>query len=99
LVTCPGLVWVAYVLIENDALAEDETKEFSHTDYRRGGFLSLFLTLANVVIIWIASMLMFRLKEVLPIKKKVFWGDLKVARKIYQKKALMLLPGGGRRYR
>jgi hypothetical protein len=36
-------------------------------------------------------MLIFRLKEVLPIKKKAFWGDLKVARKIYQKRAVMVV--------
>ena len=29
-------------------------------------------------------MLMFRLKEVLPIEKKIFWSDLGIARKIYQ---------------
>ena len=31
---------------------------------------------------------MFRLKEVLPVEKKVFWEDLKVARRIYQGRAL-----------
>ena len=34
-------------------------------------------------------MLMFRLKETLPIKKKVFWSDLKVTRRIYQRRALL----------
>jgi hypothetical protein len=32
---------------------------------------------------------MFRVKEVLPVKKKVFWDDLGTARKINQKRALM----------
>jgi hypothetical protein len=35
-------------------------------------------------------MVMFRMKEVLPIKKKVFWEDITIARKIYQKRAVML---------
>eukprot|EP00956_Cyclotella_meneghiniana_P042718 scaffold249306_cov73-Cyclotella_meneghiniana.AAC.5 len=35
------------------------------------------------------SMLMFRLKEVLPIEKKIFWSDLGIARKIYQGKAVL----------
>jgi len=34
-------------------------------------------------------MLMFRLKEVLPIEKKVFWEDLGVTRRIYQRRALL----------
>lgn len=48
------------------------------------GVWSLSLTIANIALIWISGMIMFRLKEVLPIKKKVFWEDLGVARKIYQ---------------
>jgi len=34
-------------------------------------------------------MLMFRLKEILPIEKKVFWEDLGVTRRIYQRRALL----------
>lgn len=34
-------------------------------------------------------MLMFRIKEVLPIDKKIFWDDLKVTRRIYQRRALL----------
>ena len=30
---------------------------------------------------------MFRIKEVLPVKKKVFWIDLKFTRRIYQGRA------------
>jgi len=33
--------------------------------------------------------LMFRIKEVLPVKKRVFWNDLSTARKINQRRALM----------
>ena len=36
----------------------------------------------------IGATLMFRLKEVLPVKKKVFWDDLKIARRIYQGRGL-----------
>jgi hypothetical protein len=53
------------------------------------GMISLFITLANILLIWVSSMLMFRMKEVLPINKKVFWDDLGVARKVYQKRALI----------
>ena len=42
------------------------------------GIISLLLTVANVLMVAIGSALMFRVKEVLPVKKKVFWSDLKV---------------------
>jgi hypothetical protein len=42
------------------------------------GIISLMLTVANVIMVAIGSALMFRAKEVLPVKKKVFWSDLKV---------------------
>jgi len=45
--------------------------------------MSLFLTLMNIGVIIVASMIMFRLKETLPIEKSIFWTDLGVARKIY----------------
>jgi hypothetical protein len=47
------------------------------------------------LLIWISGMLMFRMKEVLPIKKKKFWEDITIARKIYQKRAFMLDIEGG----
>ena len=31
---------------------------------------------------------MFRVKEVLPVEKKIFWNDLKTARKIFQGRAV-----------
>eukprot|EP01083_Nonionella_stella_P025844 71167_1 len=37
------------------------------------GILSLLLTVANVIMVAAGSALMFRAKEVLPVKKKVFW--------------------------
>ena len=58
-------------------------------DFRDCAVVSLGLTLVNILMIWISSMLMFRMKEVLPIKKKVFWSDLGIARKIYRGKAVL----------
>lgn len=60
-----------------------------HIVFYKMGTLSLFLTVANIALIWFASMLMFRMKEVLPIKKKVFWEDLGVARHVYQRRAVL----------
>ena len=57
--------------------------------YYRSGFISLMVTIANILLIWISSMLMFRMKEVLPIKKNIFWDDLSIARKVYQSHALI----------
>lgn len=61
----------------------------THTDWAGYAFISLGLTLINILMIWISSILMFRLKEVLPIEKKVFWSDLGIARKIYRGKAIL----------
>ena len=66
---------------------EESPTYYSASEYRNMGGISLLLTLANIVLIIVSSMLMFRIKEVLPIRKKVFWEDLKVARKVYQQKA------------
>ena len=57
--------------------------------YYRTGLISLMVTVANIILIWISSMFMFRMKEVLPIKKKVFWDDLSIARKVYQSHAVI----------
>jgi hypothetical protein len=94
-------------------------QDLERDQFRKGGFVSFALTIANVLIIIGSSMLMFRLKEVslglggyvvvvlyafeshvdlyafvcflqrLPIKKKIFWEDLGVARKIYRNLAIM----------
>jgi Domain of unknown function (DUF389) len=57
--------------------------------YYSMGWTSLLVTIANIALIWISSMLMFRIKEVLPIKKSIFWDDLGIARKVYQRHALV----------
>jgi len=49
--------------------------------------MSLLLTVVNILFVSIGAILMFRIKEVLPVKKKVFWSDLKIARRIYQGRA------------
>lgn len=72
-----------------------------HLDLKYGGYptfaqmgiMSLLLTIANVVMVAIGATLMFRLKEVLPVKKKVFWDDLKIARRLYQGRALDSVTG------
>lgn len=62
---------------------------FGRSDYWKYGLISLGLTVANILLIIVSSILMFRMKERLPIKKKVFWDDLGVARKIYRNLAFM----------
>jgi len=57
------------------------------------GITSLLLTVANVIMVALGATLMFRVKEVLPVKKKVFWDDLKVARRIYQGRAIDPMTG------
>ena len=46
--------------------------------YGQMGITSLLLTVANVIMVALGATLMFRAKEVLPVKKKIFWDDLKV---------------------
>jgi uncharacterized hydrophobic protein (TIGR00271 family) len=95
-----GILWVAYAFVKGGVLDaptqfDNIDNEYNSDDYRGAGFYSLFVTLANILLIWISGMLMFRMKEVLPIKKKIFWEDITIARKIYQKRAFMLDIEGG----
>ena len=62
-------------------------------NFAQMGLISLMLTVVNVIMVAIGATLMFRLKEVLPVEKKVFWEDLKVARRIYQGRALDSVTG------
>ncbi len=67
-----GILWLYYAYVQNGTIDQgwsdrDESKLVG------GGVVSLLLTLANIILIWAASMFMFRMKEVLPIDKKVFW--------------------------
>mmetsp|Transcript_28508 Transcript_28508/g.57372 ORF Transcript_28508/g.57372 Transcript_28508/m.57372 type:complete len:122 (+) Transcript_28508:212-577(+) len=58
-----------------------------NSSYSQAAIMSLFLTLANIICVALGATLMFRMKEVLPVKKKVFWDDLKIARRIFQGRA------------
>jgi len=60
--------------------------------FSQAAIMSLFLTIANIICVGLGATLMFRMKEVLPVKKKVFWDDLKIARRIFQGRAT---DGGG----
>jgi hypothetical protein len=76
-------------------VCESFERREAYRDYRQGGFYSLFLTLAIFLLIWISGMLMFRMKEVLPIKKRYFLGGYHYSAQIYQKRAVMLDVDGG----
>jgi hypothetical protein len=58
-----------------------------YKNFSQAAIMSLMLTVVNVICVALGATLMFRLKEVLPMKKKVFWDDLKIARRIYQGRA------------
>jgi len=62
--------------------------------YHYMGLLSLALTVVNVIMVAVGAAGMFRLKEVLPVKKTVFWDDLKIARRVYTGRALDEITGG-----
>eukprot|EP00934_Nitzschia_sp_Nitz4_P003702 Nitzschia sp. Nitz4//scaffold21_size171442//60100//61685//NITZ4_002159-RA/size171442-augustus-gene-0.181-mRNA-1//1//CDS//3329542405//3692//frame0 len=91
-----GIAWVAYWFARQNWLGDESlydgplTHPPTQKDFRQGGGMSLALTISNIVLVIISSMLMFRLKERLPIKKKVFWHDLGTARKISQNLAVLL---------
>lgn len=90
-----GMLWVTSYFYDRDSIEKHEFWE--------EGIISLGLTIANIVMIIISSMFMFRLKERLPIRKKIFWTDLGLARKIYRNQAILptventTVKNGGRR--
>jgi hypothetical protein len=84
-----GIVLIAWYFIGEEKMTQYAASGRTHTDWAGYAFISLGLTLINILMIWISSILMFRLKEVLPIEKKVFWSDLGIARKIYRGKAIL----------
>jgi len=73
------------VLFNEEAYEKQIVKE--EDEYHYMGTISLALTVVNVIMVAAGAAGMFRLKEVLPVKKKVFWDDLKVARRIYTGRA------------
>ena len=66
---------------------ESPESQMQYSNFSQMAIMSLFLTLANIICVALGATLMFRMKEVLPVKKKVFWEDLKIARRIYQGRA------------
>mmetsp|Transcript_8046 Transcript_8046/g.18182 ORF Transcript_8046/g.18182 Transcript_8046/m.18182 type:complete len:241 (+) Transcript_8046:90-812(+) len=62
-------------------------------NFSQMGIISLMLTCANVIMVALGATLMFRAKEVLPVNKKIFWDDLKIARRIYQGRAVDPISG------
>lgn len=86
------MLWMMAIRRDDDWLdfsfSFNESTLVTSQNFSEMGTISLMLTLANVVFVAAGATLMFRLKEVLPVKKKVFWYDLKVARRIYQGRAI-----------
>ncbi|OEU20832.1 DUF389-domain-containing protein [Fragilariopsis cylindrus CCMP1102] len=78
-----GMLWVIFDTQDLDDYPNEAQ------NYAKSGLISLSLTIVNVIFIIIASMLMFRLKETLPIEKSIFWTDLGIARKIYHNVAIL----------
>mmetsp|Transcript_26163 Transcript_26163/g.62160 ORF Transcript_26163/g.62160 Transcript_26163/m.62160 type:complete len:239 (-) Transcript_26163:104-820(-) len=81
-----GLLFINAFIYERDEFTDPNyDREF----FYKGGAISFGLTLVNIILIIISSMIMFRVKERLPIRrKKIFWTDLGLARKIYSNKAI-----------
>ena len=84
-----GLTWLYSFVLQFEIADTDRGDEMREHEFAKMGGMSLALTVSNIVLVAISSALMFRVKEVLPVKKKVFWNDLGTARKINQKRALM----------
>lgn len=80
-----GIVLISWYFTEKDI----ELFFISPKQWSQYAFVSLGLTLVNIIMIWLSSIIMFRMKEVLPIEKNVFWSDLGIARKIYKGKAIL----------
>ena len=67
-----GMMWVAYGYFDKNRDAgywdgvtnDDAINSITREDFGKGGMISLLLTFANIVLVIIASMIMFRLKEV-----------------------------------
>ena len=66
----------------------DDELDYARKEFMHGAGISLLLTVVNIILIIIASALMFRLKERLPIRKKIYWMDLAAARAINKNLAM-----------
>lgn len=67
-----GMIWVAYGyfdhhrydVADNYDILDEDIDSVTRSLFRRGGGISLLLTIANIILVIISSMFMFRLKEV-----------------------------------
>ena len=75
-----------FSFVENPDLQNALNERAGEYNFTQMGVISLLLTVANVVMVAIGATLMFRVKETLPVKKKIFWDDLKIARRLFQVK-------------
>mmetsp|Transcript_27225 Transcript_27225/g.50187 ORF Transcript_27225/g.50187 Transcript_27225/m.50187 type:complete len:190 (-) Transcript_27225:155-724(-) len=82
-----------FSFVENPDLENQLNERAGEYNFTQMGVISLLLTVANVVMVAIGATLMFRVKEVLPVKKKIFWDDLKIARRLYQGRAIDSVTG------
>lgn len=74
-----GILWIYYAYTERGKIDQGWTDD----DQKKlvgGGIVSLLLTIANIVLIWVSSMLMFRMKEVLPMRAWLECFDSRVKR-------------------
>ena len=97
-VNCGMLFIIAAIFNDGEYARFDEAFVGENAKDTPRGFeemaiISLLLTVANVVMVALGSALMFRAKEVLPVNKKIFWDDLKTARRIYQGRAVDSITG------
>ena len=59
-----GVIWVAHGFVARGWLVIDDDEDALKKAFTTGGIVSLLLTIANVILIIVSSMLMFRMKEV-----------------------------------
>ena len=87
-VNCGILMVMAFIMDDKWTGFEGLENNHDHVNsFSEAAIMSLFLTIANIICVALGATLMFRMKEVLPVKKKVFWDDLKIARRIFQGRA------------
>ncbi len=70
--------------LDHDARQDDDNADYTtSTSYSEMGLISLALTLINIGAIYVSGLIMFRIKEVVPIKNKTaFWQrDIQVKRR------------------
>ena len=95
-VNCGMLFIIAAIYDEEEhgcIFCIEENAKNTPKSFHQMAIISLSLTVANVVMVALGSALMFRAKEVLPVNKKIFWDDLKTARRIYQGRAVDSITG------